>query len=94
MVFGASAVRQRATAKREPIEPSRRQQRIRRMLDRWGVPVVSLAGQTVLPSQIVAGTMVSLGAKRNRVIGWQVLSIVLWGVIFATLASLGLLAIG
>ncbi|KAB1641680.1 hypothetical protein [Gulosibacter chungangensis] len=92
MVFGASAVRQRATANRAPVEPSRRQERIRRMLDRWGVPVVSLAGQTVLPSQIVAGTMVSLGAKRNRVIGWQVVSIILWGGIFATLATMGMLA--
>lgn len=92
MVFGASAVREKAVAKRAPVEVSGRKQRIHRMLDRWGVPVVSLAGQVVLPSQIVAGTMVSLGAKRNGVIGWQVLSIFLWGAIFTTLATMGVLA--
>lgn len=94
VVFGANAVRQKANANRVPVEHTARQQRIRQMLDRWGVPVVSLAGQTVLPSQIVAGTMVSLGAKRNRVIGWQLVSIVLWGGIFSTLATMGLLAFG
>ncbi|MGO1545490.1 MAG: hypothetical protein ACTHXA_14250 [Gulosibacter sp.] len=94
MVFGASAVRERAMAKREPVERSPRQQRLARMLDRFGVPVVSLAGQAILPSQIVAGTMVSLGAKRNGVIGWQLLSIVLWGVLFAALALGGLMAFG
>lgn len=92
MVFGASAVRERAVANRTPIERTPRQDRIRRMLERWGVPIVSLAGQAVLPGQIVAGTMVSLGAKRYGVIGWQLLSILLWGALFATLATMGTLA--
>ncbi|SJM58403.1 hypothetical protein [Gulosibacter sp. 10] len=94
MVFGASAVRERALANREPVEQSPRRQRIGRMLDRFGVPVVSLAGQTVLPSQIVSGTMVSLGARRNHVIGWQVVSIILWGAIFAALAYAGASVLG
>lgn len=69
-------------------EPSPRRARLKRMFDRFGVPGVSLLGQTVLPSQITSGAMVSFGASRDAVLLWQAISIVLWGVVF------GLLAIG
>ena len=34
--------------------------------------------------------MVSFGAPKNQVILWQVISIIIWGVIFGVLASLGI----
>ena len=70
-------------------EMSPRKQRLRRMMDRFGVPGVSLLGQTVLPSQITSGALVAFGANTRGVLIWQVISIILWGVVFGTLAALG-----
>ncbi|MEF3405476.1 hypothetical protein [Agromyces sp. CCNWLW203] len=72
----------------EPAESPRRE-RLRRMFDKYGVAGVSIIGQTFLPSQITSAAMVSFGANRNAVIFWQIISIVLWGVVFGVLASLG-----
>lgn len=92
-VFAASAARARILARRgaegEP-EPSPRRARVKRMFDRFGVPGVSLLGQTVLPSQITSGMMVSFGASRNAVIFWQVISIILWALLFALIGMGGL----
>ncbi|QOR71220.1 hypothetical protein IM660_02625 [Ruania alkalisoli] len=88
LVLGASRVRNAATKNRQP-EHSPRRERLKRMFDRFGVPGVSLLGQTVLPSQITSMAMVSFGASRNAVIGWQIASIAIWGVAFGTLAALG-----
>ncbi|WP_153396192.1 hypothetical protein [Ornithinicoccus halotolerans] len=88
VVTGAHAVRRRLVG--EPSAPlSPRRQRLRRMFDRYGIAGVSLLGQTVLPSQITAGMMVSFGAAKEKVIAWQVVSIIVWGVLFGVLAVAG-----
>ena len=87
LVLGAHGLRRRFAG--DPREPSPRQQRLRRAFDKYGVAGVSLLGQTILPSQITATAMVSFGADRNAVIRWQIVSIVLWGVAFGTLAAMG-----
>ncbi|UYN84899.1 MAG: hypothetical protein KIT89_02220 [Microcella sp.] len=69
-------------------ELSPRRERFKQRFDRWGVPGVSLLGQTLLPSQITSGLMVGFGASRRQVIIWQIVSIALWGIGF------GLLAVG
>lgn len=89
VVFGADALRSRFGRNREVTETPKRQ-RLRRTFDKWGVPGVSLLGQTILPSQITSGAMVSFGASRRQVVIWQIVSIIVWGVAFGTLASLGL----
>jgi hypothetical protein len=73
---------------------SPRRRRLRAQFDRYGVPGVSLLGQTILPSQITSAAMVGFGASRNAVIFWQVISIVLWGVVFGVLATLGVTLLG
>lgn len=86
-VLIADAARKKVVGSREaPAEPSPRRARLKRMFDRFGVPGVSLLGQTLLPSQITSGAMVSFGASRNAVILWQCISIVVWGVAFGLLA--------
>lgn len=92
LVLGADNVRRRLAG--APDDPSSealspRRRRIRTWFHRYGVPGVSLLGQTMLPSQITSAALVSLGAPRRAVICWQIISIVLWGTIFATLATLG-----
>lgn len=85
----AQAVRPQRSPAGEAPPLSPRRQRIQRLLARYGVPGVSLIGQTVLPSQLTAATMVALGAERRQVVFWQVLSITLWGVLFGVLAVQG-----
>jgi len=77
-----------AAAWDEP-EESPRREKLRRAFDKYGVAGVSIIGQTMLPSQITSAAMVSFGANRNVVIFWQIISIVLWGVVFGVLATLG-----
>lgn len=89
LVLGAAKARAAVTQNRAAEEPAPRRAKVKRMFDRFGVPGVSLLGQTVLPSQITSMAMVSFGASKNAVIGWQIVSIILWGAVFGTLASLG-----
>lgn len=87
-VAAARAGRARILAGRAPAAPaSPRRARIERLLHRYGVPLVSLMGQAVLPSQITSGIMVSLGARARQVAAWQIVSIVLWGSLFAAIAT-------
>src|SRR5699024_7649323 len=86
---GAGAIRDKAPQNEEDEEEPRRQ-RLNRMCDKFGVPGVSLLGQTLLPSQITSSAMVGFGANRNVVAFWQVISIILWGVLFGVLATLGI----
>lgn len=71
-------------------EKSKKRERFERLFNRWGVPGVSLIGQTVLPSQITSAAMVGAGASRHQVILWQSISIVIWGLVFGSLAMAGL----
>lgn len=97
VVLSAHGVRSRVGAARasgtgsddEATVESPRRQRLRARFDRYGVPGVSLLGQTILPSQITSAAMVGFGASRNAVILWQVISIMLWGVAFGVLAAIG-----
>lgn len=85
---GAAGLADGAAAAPEP-EESPRREKLRRAFDKYGVAGVSIVGQTMLPSQITSAAMVSFGASRNTVIIWQIISIVLWGVVFGVLATLG-----
>lgn len=79
-VYGADKLRQRKVDPDQ--QPTARQVRLRRAFDRWGVPGVSLLGQTMLPSQITAAAMVGFGATRKLVVMWQIVSIIVWGTLF------------
>lgn len=89
-VLAAHGVRSRVTRGRgeEPVLSPRRQ-KLKARFERYGVPGVSLLGQLVLPSQITSAAIVSFGAPRNAVIFWQIVSIILWGVVCGTLAAVG-----
>lgn len=91
-VLSAHAARSKVRESRgaNSVETPPRRQRLRNMFNRFGVPGVSLLGQTLLPSQITSAAMVGFGASRKTVIFWQIISIVLWGALFGTLTHLGL----
>ncbi|WP_265520394.1 hypothetical protein [Oerskovia flava] len=88
LVLGAARAREAALRNREQTSSPKRQ-KLKRMFDKYGVAGVSLLGQTVLPSQITSLAMVSFGASKTAVIRWQIVSIILWGVLFGVLATLG-----
>ena len=62
--------------------PSKRRQRMARIMSRFGVPGVCLLTPLVLPTMITAPILVGMGAKKGNVIGWMTLSIIGWGVLF------------
>ncbi|GAA1201937.1 hypothetical protein [Brevibacterium paucivorans] len=93
LVFGAHKLRKRVS-KNDESSMGPKKAKLKKLFDKWGVPGVSLLGQTVLPSQITSMTMVSFGASRNAVAGWQCASIVLWGVLCGSLATAGIMAFG
>lgn len=79
---------------REPKPETPRRAKLRRAFDKWGVPGVSLLGQSILPSQITSMAMVGFGASTRQVITWQIVSIILWGAAFTALATAGVAVIG
>ena len=93
-VLAAHGLRSKAVSGTVPKEPSPRRQKLRTQFDKYGVAGVSLLGQTLLPSQITSAAMVSFGASKNAVILWQIISIIVWGVAFGVLATLGVSLIG
>lgn len=91
VVLATSGARDKLTNAEKPLSP--RRQRFTRAFDKWGVPGVSLLGQWILPSQITSSIMVGIGASKQKVIVWQVISIILWGVAFGALAWAAVAAI-
>lgn len=89
-VLSAHRVRVKVTAGNVPAELSPRKLKLRERMEKYGVPVVSLFGQVLLPSQITSAAMVSFGADKKTVIMWQIISITMWGVLFGVLATLGM----
>jgi membrane protein YqaA with SNARE-associated domain len=89
VVLSAHHIRTSVTKRQNPKPPTPRKERLRKQFDKYGVPGVSLLGQTILPSQMTAAAMVSFGASKNSVILWQIISITLWGIAFGALAALG-----
>ncbi|WP_238385374.1 small multi-drug export protein [Nesterenkonia muleiensis] len=94
VVYGAHWIRSGALKRQRPKELSESQQKRRaktqRLLDRFGVPGVSLLGPLALPSQITAPLLVSFGANRHLVMLWMFVSVVIWGAGF-TLLGVGFL---
>ena len=67
---------------------ARRNAKIAKYFDRFGVPGVSLLGPLALPSQFTAPAMVGLGASKRSVYVWMFISIVAWGVLFGFFSDL------
>ncbi|WP_196832893.1 hypothetical protein [Mycetocola sp. CAN_C7] len=93
-VLSAHGVRSKVAGRKDPKPETPRRRKLRERFDRYGVAGVSLLGQTILPSQITSAAMVSFGAAKNTVILWQVISIIIWGVVFGVLAMLGVSTLG
>lgn len=91
LVTFAEKIRMWRNAGQKPLSP--RQEKFKRSFDKYGVAGVSLLGQTILPSQLTSLAMVAFGASKKKVILWQTISIILWGIGFGVLAMLGVNAL-
>ncbi|MCO1659009.1 hypothetical protein [Pseudonocardia humida] len=63
------------TALAEP--ESKRRQRFRRWLARFGVPGASILGPSAIPTRLTSAMLVA-GTPRGRVLLWQAVAVVLW----------------
>ncbi|ROR71960.1 hypothetical protein [Bogoriella caseilytica] len=96
LVMLLSALRTAATRNRREKEKKDTwvRRRVLRAAERYGVPGACLLGPLTLPSQITAAVLVAIGAKRNQVLLWQAISILLWGVAFGLFGEVILRWIG
>lgn len=90
LVNGAHLVRGKVTKNKGTQEEKPKYKKLRAAFDKYGIAGVSLLGQAILPSQITSAALVSFGASKNKVIFWQIISIILWGTAFGALAYLGI----
>lgn len=74
-----------------PKKPEKRE-KLMRWVNRFGVPGASLAGPLLLPTHLTAATLVAAGVRRNWVLLWQVIAIVLWTTA-VTCVSAGILSL-
>lgn len=70
-------------------EPEGKMFKFKQAFNKYGVAGVSLLGQTLLPSQVTSMGMIALGAPKRRVLFWQTISIIIWGIAFGLLAYVG-----
>lgn len=62
-----------------PAEPkSKGRERLERWLVRFGVPGASLLAPLALPTMLTAAAFIASGVRKERVILWQVVAIVIW----------------
>ncbi|SDD20111.1 hypothetical protein [Auraticoccus monumenti] len=80
------------TAGAKPTRRSRGRARLRRWMVKFGVPGASLLAPLALPTMLTAAFFVASGVRKEWVILWQVVAIVLWtGAVAA--AATGILAV-
>lgn len=71
---------------RSPAE-SKGRQRFRRFLVRFGVPGASILGPLALPTQFTAAMLVTSGVRKEWVLLWQAVAIVLWTAVTTLIAT-------
>ncbi|MFC0681286.1 hypothetical protein ACFFGH_25935 [Lysobacter korlensis] len=75
-----------------PTRRSKGRERLRGWMVRFGVPVTSILAPLALPTQLTAAFFVASGVKKEWVILWQIVAIVLWTGLIAA-AALGVVTL-
>lgn len=94
IVAGFEAV-QRARERRRgadgssPREPSSRAQRARRLLQRYGLPLLALAGPAVTGIHLATVVALATGGRRVAVTVWMVGSLAAWTIALTALSAAG-----
>jgi len=77
-----------------PKPPSKSQLKVRRYLERFGVPGASLLGPLAMPTQFTAALLVASGVAKSWVLLWQAVAIVAWTTLTAVSTTLALHLVG
>lgn len=70
--------------------PNKRTLRARKLWNKYGLPGLAILGPFFVGSHLTAFLSLTLGGTKQRVTVWIILSVVLWSVLFAVLAILGI----
>jgi Ca2+/H+ antiporter, TMEM165/GDT1 family len=68
---------------------SRRRARAERLMERYGVPGLAVAGPLVTGIHLATVLAVALRAPRARVVGWMSASLLAWTVVITALSGVG-----
>jgi Ca2+/H+ antiporter, TMEM165/GDT1 family len=71
-------------------QPSGRQGRARRILDRYGVPGLAAIGPLLTGAHLAAAVAMASGADRRRALLWFVAGIAVWALIAGVVTALGI----
>jgi len=88
----------RATSEAEaatvPAKKQARQQRIDRVMKKWGLPGLAILGPLGLGTQLSALAAVAMGVRARAAFVWVGLATILWATVAAVLTTLGVSAFG
>jgi len=87
IVVVSSRIRRRVQSAPKTGTTSRGREHVSRLFQRFGIPGVALVGH---PTQISSAAMVGFGANPTKVLAWELVSVVVWGVTVAILGGLGI----
>jgi uncharacterized membrane protein len=65
----------------------KRQTKVRRAIEKYGVPGASLLGPLLVGTHLNAFFMAAAGVNRRYLLTWQTIAIIVWAVIFAIVAN-------
>ncbi|PIC74926.1 small multi-drug export protein [Sporosarcina sp. P17b] len=68
---------------------SKRQQRAKKIMNTYGLPVLALAGPILIGTHIAAFIGLVFGAKKLNTAIWSAVSIALWCLVFGILTAMG-----
>lgn len=68
---------------------ARRRERVRKLMQRWGMPGLALLGPISVGSHAAALAAVALRIPRRRVLFWSVGGVAAWSVVFTILSAAG-----
>ncbi|MFS0645199.1 small multi-drug export protein [Siminovitchia sp. 179-K 8D1 HS] len=71
--------------------PGKRQERAKKIWNKYGLPGLSLLGPILIGIHIAAFIGLTLGATRNWTLLWMTISLALWSVVFGVASHYGLL---
>lgn len=75
--------------RKKQTHPSKRRNRAIKSWEKYGLPGLALLGPILIGTHIAAFLGLLFGARKKPMIGWMVLSIILWVFIFGIVTSLG-----
>ncbi len=69
--------------------PSKRQLRGRKIMDKYGVAGLALAGPILIGTHIAAFFALLFGASKRKTVIWMTVSIALWSLVFGIATAMG-----